>query len=422
MNKILICVLVFPFVLGSNCSENTPVLASELEQISAGALVTCDPYLPKDELPTLQPRTCLLLANPMRPVLRVFDVSEDKYLLSPIGYSPLGVRLDGMTKQMVSFENSENNIGLVFALDSNLFGVSALNARNVGATASFSSSNALAALPSTFRPHRIHMAPDALGNPQLLTTFEDVASLWLTPYDASILSYGTPQVLPEVLAGETVDSAYDSSSGLLAQVVMVAPNTNSVIVRQIVGGASNYVINNVSDVGNVKVAIGQTVTNDILAPHLLIMKQDTPKVRVIRLNTTTFQGDTDNEITLAASAAHAYFPAGPSKATCCQGATDWVSLGTQGGLVYYLTSEDLLSTEANKVFLSIDVGRAANASNLVQILGGDVRVLTGEQAVKDKNVCPRQMFFLFATGAVANVCEGNIGGVSVIAGKNATGR
>lgn len=414
MIRILICVLVVPLLLGGNCSENTPVVSPQLEQMSSAALVTCDPYLPKADLPALQLRTCLVLANPLRSVLRVFDVSEGKYLLAPIGYSPLAVRVDGMTSQLVSFENTDTNIGLVFALDTNSWAVSPLNARNVGSTVSFSSAQALAKLEPTKRPHRIHSAPDVLGNPQVLLTFEDDASLQLTPFDTSGLTFGASQNLPAVLVGETLDSSYDAVSGLLAQVVRVSPTTNSIVVRQVVGGSATYTINNVSDVGSVKVAIGQMKTDDILAPHLLIMKQDTPKLRAIRLNTTTFQGDTDNEITLAASVKAAYFPSGVGKESCCGGATDWLSVGTQAGLVYYLTSADLVSTDANRVFRSVDIGKAAGATNLVQIIGGDVRVLTGEQAVKNKHVCPRQMFFVFGSGAVAAICEGNVSGVSMI--------
>ena len=171
------------------------------------------------------------------------------------------------------------------------------------------------------------------------------------------------------------------------------------------------------DVGSVKIAIGPIKTTPQQAPHLLLMKQDKPELRVIRLDSS--QPPFDNKLAFTFSLTKAYFPKGEKKETCCSGKKEWISVGSNGGLIYFLTDEDLRKTET-KIFeplynLGKISGFAENGLNgLIQILGGDVRVLSKDKSNITQFVCSRQMFYLFESGFAASTCEGNVSDVTRI--------
>ncbi len=105
--KILLVLGLLVLSAGSSCLDNNTVLPGQLGQITDAVSVPCTPY-PKDP----KNHQCLLLANPYQGLARVFDMTNNQYVLSPIGYLPLAVRM-GIFPQRLS-----SAAGRVFALDS----------------------------------------------------------------------------------------------------------------------------------------------------------------------------------------------------------------------------------------------------------------------------------------------------------------
>lgn len=51
--------------------------------------------------------------------------------------------------------------------------------------------------------------------------------------------------------------------------------------------------------------------------------------------------------------------------------------------------------------------RSGTLSGLVQIVGGDVTLLSGSEAPRGVTVCERQVFYAFSPGYVISTCEGD---------------
>lgn len=417
MIRFVVSLLALIAISGGSCDGAPPVLSPHLDHLSAGALLDCDAYLDKPDAPPLQQRTCLVLANPLRPNLRVFDMSEGRFLLAPIGYAPLGVRIDGMTTQLVSLNDPTS--GFVFGLDANARQLFAINARNRSIVPSFSAAATSERLSLLRLPQKIFsVARGVFGDPRVLVTYSD-GSMQLNVFNEPALTWSLGTTTAGL--GTVIDSAYDPVSGLVAR--LVSNGTNSIVIANATG---QVLVNfaDIPDVGAAKVALGTMITEGVEAPHLLIMKQNEAKLRVLRLNMSDSSIALDKTLSLSKSATQAYFPGtGPEVLGLQGGDKNWISVGTDDGLIYFLTSANIVGPEPESPrYLTLDSGQIAGAMNgrgLVQILGGGVKVLTGEQALKDRVVCPRQLLFLFASGSVVGTCEGSLSGTSLLISRNA---
>jgi hypothetical protein len=424
--KNIISIIALVFLMGANCSQSPPVLSPNLDHISSAALVTCDAYLkPADQTP-LSPRTCLVMANPFRQLIRAYDISQGQFLIAPIGYAPLAITGNGFTSQLMPFETSD--LGYVFALDANLPQVSAISTRNQGTTTS-SFSGVAPLSPLGNGPIKMFVTnPAGPANPELLAVFSNgnPSTFATTVFDPGTSQFGAVQHQGSIDAGQLLDVAYDAGSGLMAVLVSTGTQNNVVILS----AATPALTSTIQNVGNVKITLGQINTSTALAPHLLLMSQDADAngratLRTIRLNSGTAQTDLlDHTITLTSVAVASYFPAGAKKATCCGGMQEWLTVSADNGTFYYLTSADLQNAEAGKVFntnysLSKIFNLPANSfSGLKQIIGGDILILSGDEATAGRNICARQMFFIYSSGFVASLCEGGISGATQIVTRN----
>jgi len=112
--RFLLLVSLGTMFLGA-CSGEEPNLYASLQRNGKAALVDCSPYSVQDEL-----HSCLLLTNPLRGQMRVFDMTTKQYILGPTGYSPLIISLDkstsnkGIVDQVVAVSESS----FAYALDS----------------------------------------------------------------------------------------------------------------------------------------------------------------------------------------------------------------------------------------------------------------------------------------------------------------
>lgn len=91
---------------GSSCLDNQTILPGQLGQISDAVLTPCNPY--QEQGVTHQ---CLILANPYLNSLKIFDATDNQFVLSPIGYFPLVLQA-GNTPYWLATQNNRT-----FSLD-----------------------------------------------------------------------------------------------------------------------------------------------------------------------------------------------------------------------------------------------------------------------------------------------------------------
>lgn len=414
--KNAILLLSTLFLIGANCSQNSPVLSPQLEHIASAVMVPCDPYLAPEGKTPLSTRTCLAAVNPLRQRISVFDMSQLEWVIGPTGYSALAVRAKGYATALVAYQNADE--GYVFMLDAHSSTLRAVRTRSAGNTV-----ETLAApfpeLALDNRPVKTFVLnPNGPANPEIFAVFSNGTTV-TTTFDLATRTFSVPTTSAPV-NGLVVDAVYDVASGATA-FMLVNGTQNDVVIRPAKAATPTHTLN---DVGNVKVAIGEIATTPAPTLHLLFMNQDTPTMRVIGLNTATLQPQgVDNNLTLASSVVAAYFPMGENQATE-NGEKDWLAVSSDSGHFYYLHAAHLAKqdTATKPIAASVNLGRLFNMpgafSGLKQILGGDVRILSGEEATKDRAVCSRQMIFVFTSGSVASICEGNAGGPVLLVNRN----
>jgi hypothetical protein len=221
-----------------------------------------------------------------------------------------------------------------------------------------------------------------------------------------------------------MDAVYDISSGVYA-VLVAQSGKNNVFVKQITGASGTPPSNTISDVGNVRIALGQLDTSPAPStgpsPHLFLMQRDAAKLRTIRLSRATLHKDVlDNTIILKNTIAGVYVPSG-AKETCCNGAKEWVAASSDDGFVYYLAAKDLRLNEAFVFSPNLSLSKLASGralSGLMQIVGGDIALLHGAEAPISFSVCNRQVFYAFSPGYVAATCEGDTSGATLVVSRD----
>lgn len=425
MMRIILGALAALCLMGSNCSKPPQYLSTQLDHISSATLVPCDAYALGANGEKLSQRTCLVIANPIRPLLRVYDVSQSQFLLSPIGYSPLGVRVPGLTSQVISYDRPF--VGFVFALDANVSQLTAINTRNqVDGPVSFTSAAVRPTLSFDQRPLKVFVAnPKGPGNALILASYRD-GTLRTSEFDDVNGTFSALQTQATSLQSTIHDAVYDAESGLIAFLVEDGA-TRNVVVRKAIDTNPNPTTETISDVGFVKLAFGMIKTSTTASPHVLLMRQDASILRTIRLNSDTLVKEEDKEIKLQNSLAAAYIPTG-IKEVCCGGAKEWISAASDDGFLYFLPTSDLITSDSEKVFTATaSIAKTFNLPvgslrGLASVIGGDIQILTGEEAPKNRAICWRQQFFIFSSGFVAGICEGSMRGATQIVSRDtATG-
>jgi|GEM_PF-5390477 len=423
MKKSLFTTLAILFLMGANCSKAPPHLSSQLDHVSALAMVNCDTYLVQPGETPLSQRTCLVVANPLRPFMRAFDLSQNQFLLSPMGFSPLAVRANGLTTQLASYSTSTQ--GTVFSYDANLAQLLAIDARNNGTQPSFSGVAPHPVKNLDKRPLKIAVANPSGPAPAQILTFNMDGSVESMTYDDSTKQFSTLQQISGPKTGEVVDVVFDAITGVYAVLLSETVNnivTNSVFLKQIVGASGTPPESTIDNVANVRLGLGQLNTSTAPAPHLFLMSRDNPTLRTARLDAATLQIDStgDNTITLKNVLTAIYVPSG-DKEQCCAGITEWISASSDDGQVYYLTRNVLQSHAPITLDPSLSLSkllRSGTLSGLVQIVGGDVTLLSGSEAPRGVTVCERQVFYAFSPGFVVSTCEGDATSATLVVSRD----
>ncbi|MDA0712886.1 MAG: hypothetical protein O2897_02740 [bacterium] len=154
MKKIVFIALAVLLLQGSQCG-NEGTFPGNLGQVSDAAVVNCDAY-PGEESKNHQ---CLVLASafPEKGFLRVFDITDNQFILAPIAYFPLAVQVPlpfSLCIILIPFRLAANKKidDQVFVLDALTKNVHVVPTKNNGSDSSFESDKANAGLVFFSKP------------------------------------------------------------------------------------------------------------------------------------------------------------------------------------------------------------------------------------------------------------------------------
>ncbi len=348
--KILLVLGLLVLSAGSSCLDSNTVLPGHLGQITDGVTVPCRPY-PKNP----KNHQCLLLANPYQGLARVFDMTDNQYVLSPIGYLPLAVRM-GIFPQRLS-----SSAGRVFALDS--------------------ASRAIYEIPGSF------VSP-------LKTVFK-------------ALNYTPDQF---VVVSEKMALVSDIQGNLYQEPL---PTGNSVIVANVSGVSqigldltAKYVW--VLSGGSLRRAAVDTLQfSEIASGGINVVIMNGTQAWVARSDKTFSLHDSSLQNTpsvlLEAPGVAIYLPQSVSgtPAKCCQGKENWVAVLMANGKLRYYPFEDNQFGEPQTIDIANITGVSSYAfTNPVKLMGAQL-----EGFGDDAFGCARRLYIVYSGGLFGS-CEG----------------
>lgn len=133
MKKIVFIVLTLLLLQGAKCG-NEGVFPGNMGQVADAAVVDCDAYQNKES----EGHKCLVLASsfPEQGFLRIFDITDNQFILSPIAYFPLAVHAGQTPIKLAANQKISDKI---FVLDNKTKNVHAIATKNGVNTSSFQS-------------------------------------------------------------------------------------------------------------------------------------------------------------------------------------------------------------------------------------------------------------------------------------------
>ncbi|MBH1988508.1 MAG: hypothetical protein I8H72_00555 [Myxococcaceae bacterium] len=340
---------------GSSCLDNRTVLPGQMGQIQDAAVISCNPYQENGVQ-----HVCIVFSNPYQGSLKVFDASDNQFVLAPIAYFPLNILVGQAPSALAVYENQ------LFVLDpvkKAIFSVSE----------NFSSPAPQTSLPvDTSAEHFVI----GIGADQ-------------KPY--TYLTQGrTISLLPGAI---TVEMPQDITH------LQWGPHQKSLLV---VSGDSLYALD--LDLHRIQtLPLGSSVrslSNDGKKLAALALSNQT--VVLVALDPLSILATTP---TLEANAGAVYLPSSVpgTPNTCCHGSSSWLGiLLVDGKLQYWPYTENGFSKNKDEV-------KIAEATSLSPFVLANPIKLLGVSIANPGNHdlgCSRRLFLVY-TGAIFHTCEGN---------------
>ena len=398
------------FVLA--CPDNNPILLGSNYEISDAALVECEPYLKADPAdPTGGKHTCLITTNPYKGILRVFDVTDNQFVLAPIGYLPLAVLLRSSPEKVASIDGSPW-VAVLDSLDSLVRIVPSTNT-----PLAFSSPTQSFVIKKPGASQLLLAKVQGKVQAFVVLPEAQIQVAVLDPKTGAMLADPTVTVLHKLTkSGEIIDISIDPGGDYL----WVAGETQAVVLDLKLNSWSETVLPpDPKKPGAIsKIVSGRKDLGSGPVPMALALSQDASRAFLYGAD-AAFLGGVD----LTGKPAAAYIPAGKSD-TCCNGENTWAAVLTTLGDVQYLLLDKIVADakeESEKTFgkvlhLATQTGvLPKNVANTYKLLGGEVVTspLSSSSVGGVNLICPRRMFFAFS-GYLGSFCEGSSDNVNRI--------
>ncbi|MEI6790759.1 MAG: hypothetical protein WCK42_06230 [Myxococcaceae bacterium] len=338
-------------------------MPGQLGQITDTALVSCVPYAKTEGT-----HQCLLLANPYQGVARIFDATDNQFILSPIGYFPLVVQVGQAPNKIATINNR------IFTLDP-------INKAIYEIPTSFVSPVTNIFNQLDFSPNDFVLTLDT--NKKIIayvSQTDSLSKIALETNDTPIIPFITKTKIDHLQISQN------------QKYLLVATGTDLVIV-DLQKSAPNVVV----DLKGASVA-SMTSDND----KVLLGLTDKTLV-VIDLTTQKIVATSPVlEETAAAVYLPSTLPGTPNP--CCNGLTEWVGALLMNGKLQYWPYANQEFKTPQTVDLVLTAGVSSfTLTNPIQLLGVQV-----ENQEQDGLSCERRLFLVYS-GAIFNTCEGTSG-------------
>ena len=326
--RYLALILIFIALQGSTCLDNKNVLQVNIYEMADAAFMKCNPYLQ-----TAADHDCLLISNPQKRILRVFDATENQFILSPIGYSSLAVPV-GSTPTSIS--TSKNKTFVLDVINADIYSI---ETKNQNGQAAFRKTDVTKAFKVPTGANRIFLTSSSelliqVGANQIYRTNNQLTA-WFTS-SSTINHIAIDPQLKQLAIG--TDTGF-----LLVDVASTAPT------KVDVGGAIQ------------RVAIGDNFA--------LALMRDTNAVVVIQNNNIV------GKATVSGRPLAAYIPQGNEDERNTSPANNknpWAAILTASGDLQYIDLVTMKATDPASVSSKV-VGVAGNSLGYpIKILGATI--------------------------------------------------
>lgn len=337
-------------------------------------MVTCKPYAQ-----TENDHQCLLLASPYQAAVRVFDVTDNQFVLSPIAYFPLVIQVGEEPHKIATIDQGSGP--RIFTLDP--------------------VAKAIYEIPSNF------ISPIKTITKDLGFSANDF--VLATGPDGKIVAFvlqSDTGITEVALEGQTLETPFSFTGPVNhfqinpTATYLLVTNGPQLIVVYLKGPAPK-----ITPVNPAFPASIASITSD--ATKALVALSD-KTLMMVDLATATIESTLPTELKdkLTTAAAALYLPGSlPGEpSTCCNGESNWVAALFQDGTLQYFPYD-----RENKIFKTpqvIDILLATGVGSLTltkptKLLGASVL-----NPPRDGLGCERRLFLIYL-GSIFNTCEGN---------------
>jgi hypothetical protein len=383
--NLLILILAATMLQGSTCRDSDFIFPGNIDSVSDAALIDCDAYLDEKS----QGHTCLLLTNPFKKSLRVFDITDNQFILAPIGYFPLAISVGQIPMRIATLP--QLNLGKAFVLDTELGQIFPVFTRNKEKTPSFTSPQLAEGITVPAGSQHIALAKS-----------ED--TLW-----AFVASSGSNQV--EKLSLDSTKTRTQISVTSTVNVLLIDTDSNlwiatdkEISVFSPQSMYSNSIASIQTGAAVSKIVTGKITTNEKkeIIVALALLKNE-KKVLLLK-----FEGGSLlplGEATLVGTPLVGYIPEGTRENCCNNSMEPWAAVLTDSGHMQYLNLQAIIDKriERDKIGATILVSEKANVSS--SKTANPIAIIGATQ--KEANNANQRKMFLIYSNLILSINEGN---------------
>lgn len=356
---------------GSNCLDSQAVLSGQMGLISDVAVSKCKSYEQTEST-----HQCLTLTNPFQSAARAFDVTDNQFVLSPIAYFPLVIKVGTSPTRVASINDR------TFVLDPAQKAIFEIKEK----------------LESPKDPIKsLDFTPD-----QWALVLDSANKIWALVVENS----ASVDIKVHALALDS-DSKFSTTLENVKNIDFVTTNLNqtSLLITQ----SKNLYVLAVSDLISKSDSLASTPNNTFDDAVQAIAASD--KEAWLSLSDKTLKRYDWNSKQILASAnlealgAQIYLPESlvGTPNTCCGGKANWLAvLLTNGKLQYWPYDSKSIGPEPENVSIQSGTGIESLAlTQPIKLLGANA-----EGHGNDGLDCDRRLFLVY-TGSLFVTCEGS---------------
>ncbi len=394
MKRIILILVLLALVLqGSTCNDSNFVFPGNVDSISDAALVDCDAYLDAK----FEGHQCLLLVNPFKRAVRIFDVTDNQFILAPVGYFPLAVSVGQIPMRVATLPTL--NLGKAFVLDTRLGQIFSINTKNDGQTSSFRSSKAEGGI-------------DVDGGSQQITLAKSGENLWA--FVAASESAKIQAISLDLKTGKESNppTRFEFSSNSASINTLVTDTNSKFLIAADNQGFSVFDIQSTPNKLKYSVKTGLSVSKIIIGKigvktnsgegeKTLILALLPSEKKAVLYELTDTETPPLGSVELAGIPMAGYIPEG-ARQNCCENSPEpWAAILTDSGQLQYLNLQAIIENrqskdgkKEDKIGATVSVVETANVA--ASKTANPIAIIGASTQNEDDKIIQRKMFLIYS--------------------------